>query len=411
MKISTHVSCYSSIFVILIIAHTCSCDTPSETERISTPQEKFVTASNEFALDLHRTLTFNSIRNLFMSPVSLFSALGVLYKGARGKTAQELRGMLRFAETGLSDEDIDLSFNHFLTNVLNSSKDYIMKSANIFLVDRKLQLLPEYTLQTQNLYKSIYVTGINFRRDASQLVKVINDWISSQTNGKIPALLDNLDPNTVIAIFNAVYFKGLWEIQFDVKNTKPGRFNNYGLKSMSKSVPMMNMSDQLLYTSSPDCQIVELPYKGDNVSMMIFLPDRQNGLSALERNLTVQQILAFRRKMRRTRVNLSLPKFSMESTVDLKQPLTSMGLGGVFLDNADFSGMVQRGGVRVSKMVQKTVVEVTEEGTEAAAVTGVFIVPLSISWPRDVKVDHPFLFAIIETKTNLILFMGRVVNL
>ncbi|GFY67366.1 uncharacterized serpin-like protein TK1782 [Trichonephila inaurata madagascariensis] len=401
-------SCFvKAVVAFLVIAFNCSVGIASDDQ--DTDLKKVASINNEFALNLYQNLATGNTKNLFFSPISIFIALGMLYDGARGKTASELRTALGFEKIGFSDEDIDSTFNYLLTNVFTSTKDYTLTNANAILIDKRLNMLTEYKNKMQN-YFNAKIEDVYFREENCKAKQMINDWANSKTKGKIPRLVENLSPDTIIALLNAVYFKGTWVTPFKRSSTKPAEFYNYGQKSEAKMVPTMHMKSRILYASSPDWQIVELPYVGNSLSMMIVLPDEKKELQDLESNLSIQEIFEIRGKLRRTTVTLSLPKFRMESSLDLTKPLTSMGFQNIFKE-ADFSAMVEELKAQVSTVGHKALVEVTEKGTEAAAVTGVFIVPMRASWPKTFKVNRPFLFTIIDTKSNSMLFVGRVMSL
>ncbi|GFT72424.1 serpin B6 [Nephila pilipes] len=405
MEISSNFCFFKSLAVFLIIALNCSVSAASEKQ--DAILKKVTSANNEFALNLYQSLAKNS-SNLFFSPTSIFIALGMLYDGARGETASELRNTLGFEKAQLSPEEVDLSFNYLLNNVFVSTKNYTLTTANAILIDHRLKVLAEYRNKMQNYFQA-KVQDVDFFKDRSKVEQLINYWVNSKTMGKIPRLVENLSPDTIMALLNAVYFKGLWEIPFDKESTRPAEFYNNGLKSKAKIVRTMHMSRRILYASSPDWQIVELPYIGKNLSMMILLPEEQKGLEDLENSLTIRQIIEVRETLRPTTVSISLPKLRMECSMNLKRHLESMGLKNIFRD-ADFSGMVEKLDVRVSNVEHKALVEITEEGTEAAGVTGVFIVPMRATWPKLFKVNRPFIFTIMDTQSNTLLFIGRVMS-
>lgn len=399
--------CFLKLFVVSLVI-VCNCSGDIASGKQETNLQKIASANNEFAFNLYQILASSSSKNLFFSPISIFIAVGMLYDGAKGKTASELRKALGFEKRELSNEDIDSTFNYLLTKVFAPTENYTLTTANAILVDKRLNVLAEYKDKMQNYFQA-KIEDVDFLTERSQVQQFINNWVNLKTNGKIPKLVENLSPDTIMALLNAVYFKGSWKIPFNSLNTKPDVFYNCGLKSGAKMVPTMHMKSRVLYASSPDWEIVELPYIGGNLSMMIVLPEEQTRIECLENSLTVQQIIEVREKLRFTTVSISLPKLRIESSLDLNKPLISMGFHNIFRE-ADFSGMVEGLDVRVSKVIHKALVEITEEGTEAAGVTGVFIVPMRASWPKHFKVNRPFLFTIIDTKSNSMLFVGRVMT-
>ncbi|GFU46087.1 serpin B4 [Nephila pilipes] len=332
----------------------------------------------------------------------------MLYDGARGKTAAELRSSLGFEKAQLTDEDVDLSFRNLLTNDFVSTENYTLTTANVILIDHRLKVLAEYKNKMQNYFQA-KVQDVDFFKDRSKVEQLINYWVNSKTMGKIPRLVENLSPDTFMTLLNAVYFKGLWTTPFDKESTRPDTFYNNGLKSEVKIVPTMHMLRKIPYASSEAWKIVELPFIGKKITMMIFLPITRNGLKDLEKNLTIEQIVGIRRKLKTVKVSLSLPKLRMESSIDLIPHLESMGIQRIF-KKANFSGMVEKSDVGVSEVKHKAVVEITEEGAEAAGVTGMFMVPLRATSWKSFRVNHPFLFTIIDTRSKALLFMGRVMT-
>ncbi|GBN03807.1 Serpin B3 [Araneus ventricosus] len=206
---------------------------------------------------------------------------------------------------------------------------YVLNSANSILVDKRLELLEEYRRNVQELYRAT-VRNVDFAREGPRLVKEINDWVKEKTNGKIEKLLQQLSPATALVLLNAVYFKGTWETQFDPKKTKDGVFYNNGLKSEAKNVPMMKIETELPMASFPDFKALELPYKGENVSMLILLPRKPDGLQALEESLTPEKLANVQERMHPSWMSISLPKFKLEFEKELSGPLQALGANQIF---------------------------------------------------------------------------------
>ncbi|XP_024840227.1 serpin B4 [Bos taurus] len=257
------------------------------------------------------------------------------------------------------------------------------------------------------------VESADFKNAAEESRKMINSWVESQTNERIKDLFpkDSLDSSTVLVLVNAVYFKGQWNQKFKEENTVEEKF--WLNKDESKPVQMMKQTNSFNFMSLEDVQakILEIPYKGSELSMMVLLPDEVDGLQELEDQLTAEKLIAWTspQNMRKRQVDLYLPRFKVEESYDLVPTLQALGMVDAFRDGvADFSGMTGGRDLVVSKVFHKCFVEVTEEGTEAAAATGVEIIERAGRNSESFRCNHPFLFLIKHIKTNSILFCGRV---
>ncbi|CAL1292434.1 unnamed protein product [Larinioides sclopetarius] len=393
-----------SVFCVICVAYVSAGVISTSEEETRENFQKLALANNELAFNLHRKLTSSSNKNVFFSPLSISTAFGMLFYGARGETAEEKADLL--------NELVHDIFSRYFSEVLkggDSSNGYVMNTANSILVDKHFELLEEYRRNVQELYRAS-VRDVDFGREAPRIVKEINDWVKEKTNGKIEKLLDDLSPATVLALFNAVYFKGTWKTQFETSKTRNEVFYNNGLESEAKKVPMMHVEKKFPVVFNRDFKALELPYKGENVSMLILLPNNRDGLQALEESLTSEILTKIPEQMHPFKMSISLPKFKLEFEEELSRPLQALGANQIFSAGADLSGMISSRGVSVSQVLHKAVIEVNEKGSEAAAVTGVIMFR---SGPLSFKADHPFLFAILEkgSKSNMVLFMGRVNNL
>uniref|UniRef100_A0A452R9I2 Serpin domain-containing protein n=1 Tax=Ursus americanus TaxID=9643 RepID=A0A452R9I2_URSAM len=264
--------------------------------------------------------------------------------------------------------------------------------------------------------KKFYLTtveSVDFNNAAEETRKKINSWVESQTHEKIKNLFpkDSLT-STILVLVNAVYFKGQWDTKFDKKNTVEKEF--WLNKDTSKPVQMMKQYDVFKFSSLEGMQakILEIPYKGKDLSMILLLPDEVDGLSLINKTnqLTAEKLIEWTssQNMSNNFVDLYLPRFKLEETYDLKDTLRALGMVDVFnAQTANLSGMTGNENLLVSKVIHKSFVEVTEEGTTAASSTAVdFQMKSSPAYPF--HCDHPFLFFIKHNKTNSILFLGRV---
>uniref|UniRef100_A0A8C0I0J4 Serpin domain-containing protein n=1 Tax=Balaenoptera musculus TaxID=9771 RepID=A0A8C0I0J4_BALMU len=341
-------------------------------------------AINHFAVNLFQQIRQSEEENIFFSPLSIMSALAMTSLGAREYTASEIQ------KVGCSF----LSIYQFVQVSLLASVQMITDLAVPRGITVKLLLIPPFFLPI--------VESADFVNAAEESRKMINSWVESQTNEKIKDLFpkDSLGSFTVLVLVNAVYFKGKWCQKFKKENTGEEKF--WLNKDTSKSVQMMKQTDHFNFTSLEDMQvkILEIPYKGKELSMMVLLPNELDGLQKLEDQLTAEKLIEWTspQNMR-----------ERQESYDLKATLGALGMVDAFTDqDTDFSGMTGRQDVVVSKVLHKSFVEVNEEGTEAAAATGIEIRTKTRLIPDSFRCDHPFLFFIKHNKTNSILFYGRV---
>jgi len=260
--------------------------------------------------------------------------------------------------------------------------------------------------------EGVYGAGlreVDFIKQTGAAGRTIDRWIEEQTKGKIKDLLAGgaLDSDTRLVLTNAIYFKGDWASKFKKEHTKDAPFKLSAGKSVQ--TPMMNQTEKFGYAETEDLQVLRMPYVGGELSMVIFLPKKLDGLAAVEKSLGKTGLDALLKSLDRQKVGVFLPKFKMTSMFDLSKVLPAMGMRDVFdVKKADFSRMDGRKGLYISAAVHKAFVDVNEEGAEAAAAT-FFAVRWNLAHPV-FRADHPFLFLIRHEKTGVILFMGRVMN-
>ena len=265
------------------------------------------------------------------------------------------------------------------------------------------ELFPEY-LDVAIAYYDGKVESLDF--SSKNAVDIINTWTNEKTDGKIEKIFDNLSSGTRLVITNAIYFKGTWVNQFEPEKTKDQKFWITEDKFVYATTMNMPRTD-LKYTRDENLQVLELPYGGDGVSMLVLLPERPDGLKLLEESLTVEKVSEWRDQLESVKIAVSLPKFTMETSYDLKGPLINLGMVDVFDGKtSDFSEMSDSKGLFVAKAVHKAFVDINEEGTEAAAATGMAMLQSGLSF----RADHPFMFMIQDNITGQILFIGRVMD-
>ncbi|XP_075351564.1 uncharacterized protein LOC142406500 [Mycteria americana] len=402
--------------------------------------ESLSVSTNSFTLDLYKKLNETSKgQNIFFSPWSIATALAMVYLGAKGDTATQMAEVLHFNQTageeGSSEttrpspgrpkkrkmdsehkqaENIHSGFKDLLSAINKPRSTYLLKSANRLYEEKTYPLLPKF-LQLITTYYNAKPQAINFKTASEQARALINSWVETETERKIQDLLPagSLSSHTVLVLVNAIYFKGNWEKKFLEKNTSEAPFRLS--KTKTKPVQMMFLRDKflILHEKTMKFKIIELPYVENELSMFVLLPDDINdnttGLELLERELTYEKLAEWTKSanMMKAEVDLYLPKLKLEENYDLKSTLSSMGIRNAFDPvQADFTGMSVKKDLCISKVIHKAFVEVNEEGTEAAAATGVLVLR-SKAPPTTFKADHPFLFFIRHNKSQTILFFGR----
>ncbi|XP_028821069.1 leukocyte elastase inhibitor-like [Denticeps clupeoides] len=367
-------------------------------------------ANTKFCLDLFKKISgANKMSNVFYSPVSISSALAMVSLGARGTTATQLNESLHFHTV---KGDLHLSFNQLFSELNKKGASYALSLANRLYGDQSYQFHEAFLKDTNRHYLA-ELESVDFQSDPEAARMRINSWVEEQTAEKIKELLPGgtVDSLTKLLLVNAIYFKGNWEEKF----TRTSESEFYLNKNDKTSVVMMHHefdSIPMSYNEEAQCQILELPYVGKDLSMFVMLPfqieDNTTGLQKLEQDLTHERLLALTHpdKMHKGRVMVSLPRFKMEETYNLKDVLLSMGIVDAFDPcRCDLSGMSSGRDLVMSKVVHKSFIEVNEEGTEAAAATGIQI--MLCCMPPSFVADHPFLFFIRHNPTQTILFFGR----
>lgn len=395
---------------------------PQESPSSPQAEQNVVDANNRFGFDLYSNLskdTDSSGSNLFFSPFSLSSALALVYEGARGTTADEIRSVFHFPE---EDSVRRQGFAEINAGMNSGDSGYVLRTANALWAEKTYPFLPEY-ISTAEQWYSAPVTSLDFINSPEDSRKIINTWVEDRTNDKIQDLLPSgtIDSSTRLVITNAVYFKGTWVKQFDKNETQEAEFTiTPGTTGPGRTIPvqMMHRTDKdavFNYTETDRFQALEMPYAhegGKQLSMLVILP-KGTDLASVEHSVDTTDLSSLRNSLAPGRVDVYFPKFRLETTYDLPDTLAAMGMPTAFSDSADFSGMDGTRSLSISDVIHKAYIDVNEEGTEAAAATGA-VISLTAFLPEEpvpvFRADHPFLFLIIDDETGNILFMGRLVN-
>lgn len=384
-------------------------------------------ASNAFALELYIRLAEKE-GNLFFSPTSIHTALGMTYAGARNQTAAQMAETLHFEKVG---RKIHSEFAALIKK-LNTPR---MVKAYEMVDDQPKQIdKPAYRLVIANalwgqkgypwkqdflnLTAASYGAGlheVDFAKQTEAARKTINEWVEKKTQDRIKDLIarGNLDTITRLILTNAIYFKADWAEKFPDHVTEEMPFNVSATKQIV--TPMMFQKDDFRYMETDTFQALEMPYKAHELAMVVFLPKKTDGLGQFEKTLAQEKLPVWLEKLSTEEVEVSFPKFEFTSSFSLSKILNAMGMKDAFSpSSADFSGMTTAEKVFISDVIHKAFVAVDEEGTEAAAATAVMMagtaMPMPKPNPKIFKADHPFIFIIRHNNSDAILFMGRVVN-
>ncbi len=369
-----------------------------------------VDGNNAFAVDLYSKLRTRT-GNLFFSPESISTALAMTYAGARGETASEMVKTLHFA---LPPERLHAAMGALLSGRNAPHTGYQLRVANALWAQEDVTFLPSFLKLTKSDYGAGFAP-VDFKRATEATRLTINRWIEQKTEDKIKDLLPpgSLSPASSLVLTNAIYFKGDWLTQFAKGDTKAEDFHLSAAESVK--APFMHRKGGFDYYDGETFQVLEIPYKGSELSMIVLLPRETDGLPALEQSLSAANMKQWLGNLEHVpEVILTLPRFNMTQQFALQSVLVAMGMQQAFGGRADFSGMTGNHDLQISAVIHKAFIDVNEEGTEAAAATGIVIVPAMAARPPQQAVvfraDHPFLFLLRDNRSGGILFMGRVAN-
>ncbi|XP_020851354.1 serpin B4-like [Phascolarctos cinereus] len=386
-------------------------------------------ATAKFGFSIFKEFKQNAGGNMVFSPLGIEAELAMTLLGVRDKTAFQMQKVLHLDEVTTGDRptvgdshgisaalygtpgEIHSQFHSLLAEINKPNDDYLLTIASRLYGSQTFQFLQSYLDGIKDIYNAGLET-VDFLHASEDSRGKINSWVENQTNGKIKELFSagTIDPATVLVLANAIYFKGNWAVKFKQENTQEINFRTN--KDTSRPVQMMKQTGffNMGYIEESQGKILELPYTNKHLSMFVLLPSDSSSLEKLEQDLTFEKLLELMNpeNMARKEVNLHFPRFRIEETYSLRPTLEAMGVTDIFdAESADFSGMTTQRGLAVSKIIHKSYVEVNEEGTEAAAATGV-VVGYNSSRKEEFNCDHPFLFLIRHNKSNSILFYGRV---
>lgn len=373
---------------------------------LSDAQRDMVTRNNEFGLRLFKKVAGMDSR--VVSPLSVTYLMGMLANGAEGQTRQEILSTLGW-DKGAEGKDALEEANELACTMMQSltRKDQAISVdvSNYVAVNHQLKLKDSFRRTVTDYYQA-GVEALDFA--SPKTVGHINGWCSERTHGMIPSIIDQTSPQDVSYLINAIYFNGTWADKFDKQDTHIEPFRGYTRDI--KRVPMMHRNGEYFYASGNDFDAVQIPYGDRSFQMTVILPHEGKAAHEVFANMTAEQLTQLRHNMSKCIVDLKLPRFTTEVEQPLNEVISSLGAPTIFTPSANFEALAS-GQFFVSKMLQKAKIEVSEEGTKAAAVTAA-IMTMSAridEEPRRVNfhADHPFIYLITEARTGAILFIGQ----
>src|ERR1019366_8840712 len=370
---------------------------------------RIMPAMNAFTTASYKQLTGRD-GNLILSPFNIATALSMALAGARGRTAEEIQSVLHLHY----DSTYDAALGALLANLTKDGNTggNELHTANGLWVQKGFAILPDFENTLTNNYHAP-LTPLDFRANPEAARSQINRWTEEHTKEKIANLLPagSLDSQTRLVLTSAIYFYGKWQAPFVPSRTQPAPFTLP--TGATRQASFMNQTAHFRYTETPHAQVLEMRYAGTGIAFDVLLPKTLTGVADLEKSLTFENLTGWLRDLAARNVQASLPKFPAESEFSLRKALSTMGMPTTFTDKADFSGIDAHRGLAISEVAHKAFVDVSEQGTEAAAATGITMHATAMRMREEAVVfraDHPFLFLIRDTRSGVVLFIGRLMN-
>uniref|UniRef100_A0A8B9YZW1 Serpin domain-containing protein n=1 Tax=Buteo japonicus TaxID=224669 RepID=A0A8B9YZW1_9AVES len=377
-----------------------------------------ISATNaEFCFDAFKELkVHHANNNIFYSPLSIISALAMVYLGARGNTQSQMEKVsylhwckVTSACCGTS-EYIHNLFKDLLSDITTPNATYSLKIADRLYIEKTYPVLPEYLECAKKFYKA-GLEEVNFKTATEEARQLINSWVEKETNGQIQDFLvsGSVDLDTVLVLVNAIYFKGVWKTAFKEDDTREVHFNVTEQESRPVQMMCQNSTFKVATVAAEKMKILELPYASGELSMLVLLPDDVSGLEQLESKISFEKLTEWTSPnvMEKKRVKVYLPRMKIEQKYNLTSVLMALGMTDLFSPLANLSGISSAESLKISEAIHEAYMEVNEEGTEMAGSAGVVGDIKQSSEFEEFRADHPFLFLIKHNPTNSILFFGR----
>ncbi|MHA6258880.1 serpin family protein [Sporosarcina sp. CAU 1771] len=405
---------FLSIGLALLLFNLPACGTKMKTENtwVSTDvdfgekdYEKVTAANNELGFHLMKEIEVDEHHNAFISPTSAFMALSMVYNGADGVTKEEISKVLEVE--GMDSSELNKANASLMSMLMKNTNGIQLSVANSIWLNENFHFQEDFSKKNMDYYNA-EIQEINIYEDDS--VTRINDWVKDATNKRIDEIVEApLDPDLVAILLNAIYFKGDWTYEFDEKQTENRSF--YLRDGKTKEIPLMSLRKKLNYLENEEFQAVKLPYGEKEMSMTIYLPKETSSLDEFSKTLTNENWSTWNASFGEEEGTVLLPKFQLEYEIELNETLKTLGMPSAFDREAVFTKMIDEDvPLWISKVKQKTFIDVNEKGTEAAAVTSVEVVTESApaNPPFHMEVNRPFFLVITDEQTNAILFMGKI---
>ena len=377
---------------------------------ISTPEgiAEIITANNQFAIAMYQQINGQpdqADKNVFFSPYSLSTVMAILYAAAEGETKAQIQKTFHYPAPAILNPNSAALYNQFN----KPNPDYKLATVNDLWMQQGLTLNKSYADTVQHYYSG-QVTALDFEGSPDPARQTINKKIADKTKQLIPELLPkgSIKSDTAVVLTNAIYFKGDWTMPFTAERTSAQPF--YNAIGRASTVQMMQQQSYFSYYEDKHIQVVQLPYKGDDLSMLVVLPkfNHKLAMQQLTKSLSATKIKQWRSGLVRQEVDLQLPKFKLDARYQMKTLLADMGMPKAFNNGAEFNLYADGTPIKLDEVYHQAVVTVDEKGTEAAAAAGAVGMYVGMSYPVEFKADHPFMFMIKDNKTDAILFLGQV---
>lgn len=377
---------------------------------VLTPSEKsanIIAADNQFGFELFKKVnaSLDEPKNTMISPLSVSLALAMVYNGTEGNTKMQMEEMLHKA--GMTTDDINQSYNDLVASLVSHDPKVELSISNAIYYRNTFNVKDNFITTNQNYYQAV-VAGLDFTK-TTETLNMVNDWVKTNTKGKIDKIIDKVNAEDVMYLLNAIYFNGEWTYRFDPTETMDMPFTKED-KSVIQ-VPTMTIENPFNYYRDQNFQLLELPYGSEKYSMLVFLPETGKTSDDVISLLNPESVNDWLQKMTEQKKKVFLPKFEFKFDNSLVDELSALGMTDAFNEmKANLSGISEEAHLFISQVMHKTYIKVDERGTEAAAVTGITVGTTSAGPDPSFRVDHPFVFAIREKDTQAILFIGKVMN-